>query len=313
MSGEGKGVAQSSCFLSILTPTYNRAHTLHRVHDSLLCQAEPDIEWLVVDCESTDGTAELIEAWSRSAPFPIRFLQQPRRSKASAVNFAAPQVRGELVTILDSDDALTDGALRLIRQEWSALAAEQRSRLAGLLFTCVDETGALVAPPFPRERMVCNSLDMIYRHRAGGERQGVQRAELLLDYPLPEGDAHIPMSVTWSRLARDYDFCCVNEPIRVYHVYDTGPRITGQRRPTKNFLGKREWMRAKLDYELPWFRYAPASFCDAAVQYVRASLHCGHSLGKQFADLRSPAARAFWMAAVPFGYGRYLRDRRRKP
>ena len=41
---------------TIFTPTYNRAHTLHRCFDSLSAQTLRDFEWIVVDDGSTDGT-----------------------------------------------------------------------------------------------------------------------------------------------------------------------------------------------------------------------------------------------------------------
>jgi glycosyltransferase involved in cell wall biosynthesis len=43
---------------TVFTPIYNRAHTLHRVYDSLRAQTLRDFEWIVVDDGSTDNTAE---------------------------------------------------------------------------------------------------------------------------------------------------------------------------------------------------------------------------------------------------------------
>ena len=45
---------------TVFTPTYNRAHTLHRVYESLNAQTFRDFEWLIVDDGSNDGTAELV-------------------------------------------------------------------------------------------------------------------------------------------------------------------------------------------------------------------------------------------------------------
>jgi glycosyltransferase involved in cell wall biosynthesis len=43
--------------ITIFTPTFNRAHTLHRVFDSLQAQTLKDFEWLVIDDGSTDDTS----------------------------------------------------------------------------------------------------------------------------------------------------------------------------------------------------------------------------------------------------------------
>jgi glycosyltransferase involved in cell wall biosynthesis len=49
--------------LTVFTPTYNRAHTLVRVFESLLCQTNCDFEWLIIDDGSSDETRKLVESW----------------------------------------------------------------------------------------------------------------------------------------------------------------------------------------------------------------------------------------------------------
>ncbi|MCE2923619.1 MAG: glycosyltransferase family 2 protein, partial [Roseomonas sp.] len=61
---------------TVFTPSYNRAHTIHRVYESLQQQTFRDFEWLVVDDGSTDNTKSIVEAWKKEAPFPIRYVWQ---------------------------------------------------------------------------------------------------------------------------------------------------------------------------------------------------------------------------------------------
>ena len=49
--------------LTVFTPTYNRAHTLGRTFASLCRQTCHDLEWLIIDDGSSDGTREMVEAW----------------------------------------------------------------------------------------------------------------------------------------------------------------------------------------------------------------------------------------------------------
>ena len=50
--------------LTVFTPTYNRAHTLRRVYESLCTQTHSgDFEWLVIDDGSTDFTRQLVESF----------------------------------------------------------------------------------------------------------------------------------------------------------------------------------------------------------------------------------------------------------
>lgn len=47
--------------LTIFTPAYNRAYTLHLCYESMLRQKNKDFEWLIVDDGSTDNTKELVK------------------------------------------------------------------------------------------------------------------------------------------------------------------------------------------------------------------------------------------------------------
>ena len=49
--------------LTVFTPTYNRAHTIERVYESLKAQTCDDFEWLVIDDGSTDNTKTLVESF----------------------------------------------------------------------------------------------------------------------------------------------------------------------------------------------------------------------------------------------------------
>ncbi len=68
---------------AICTSTYNRAHFLERVYQSLCNQTLRDFEWLVVDDGSTDGTAELVQPWLQESEFPIRYLRKENGGKTS--------------------------------------------------------------------------------------------------------------------------------------------------------------------------------------------------------------------------------------
>ena len=58
--------------LTIFTPTYNRAHILTKLYESLCVQTCKDFEWLVVDDGSTDNTRELVEEWEQEHIISVR-------------------------------------------------------------------------------------------------------------------------------------------------------------------------------------------------------------------------------------------------
>jgi glycosyltransferase involved in cell wall biosynthesis len=124
--------------VSVIVPTYNRAAVLPRALDSVLGQSGPDREVVVVDDGSTDDTRAVVER------FGVQYVRLERnRGVSGARNRGLDATSGEYVLLLDSDDALADGALaalyRRLRAEDDAccgLSAGYR-RLSGGLVTDV--------------------------------------------------------------------------------------------------------------------------------------------------------------------------------
>lgn len=86
--------------ISVIIPTYNRAHTLVRALDSVLTQTRPADEIIVVDDGSDDGTAELV---TRDYP-TVKLIEQQNRGVSAARNGGIEKTCGEWVALLDSDD-----------------------------------------------------------------------------------------------------------------------------------------------------------------------------------------------------------------
>lgn len=86
--------------VSVIIPTYNRAHTLPRALDSVLAQTCTADEIIVVDDGSTDETCDLL-----SQRYPqVTLIQQDNSGVSAARNRAIEVAQGEWLAFLDSDD-----------------------------------------------------------------------------------------------------------------------------------------------------------------------------------------------------------------
>ena len=90
--------------LSIVTPTYNRVHTLKDTLASVAGQTFKDIEHILVDNMSNDGTEALLREYQERAPYPVRYLREPDHGMYEAVNKGLKQATAEWTHILNSDD-----------------------------------------------------------------------------------------------------------------------------------------------------------------------------------------------------------------
>jgi glycosyltransferase involved in cell wall biosynthesis len=89
--------------VSVITPAYNVAPYIGETIESVLAQTFADLEMIIVDDGSTDGTWEVVSKYARRDP-RIRVLRQANGGISSARNHALHHASGEFVAILDSDD-----------------------------------------------------------------------------------------------------------------------------------------------------------------------------------------------------------------
>jgi len=126
--------------ISVITPCMNAAATLQETLDSVRDQRYPDVEHIVVDGGSTDGTLEVAEELARGGA-PIRVLHNPARVVATALNVGLRAARGKYVAQLDSDDEYTPSTLR---QSVAYLEAHPDCALAISYYDFIDDAGCAV-------------------------------------------------------------------------------------------------------------------------------------------------------------------------
>lgn len=205
-------------FITILTPTYNRASLLPRLFDSLLRQTNKDFEWIVVDDGSTDDTREVVANLKEKCggAFPMGYVYKANGGKHMAINIGAERARGELLFIADSDDLLTDDALETVANSWHDISDDKSfAGIAGLDITM--DTREMIGSGLPQEHIDCNAIDIRYRHHVTGDMKEVFRTEVLREFPFPEfaGERFCPEQLVWFRMARRYRLRYINKPIYI--------------------------------------------------------------------------------------------------
>lgn len=103
--------------VSVVMPAYNAAETIERSIRSALDQTLPDLEVIVVDDCSTDGTADLVSSL-RAGDDRLRLLRMPVNGGPSvARNAAIETAEGDWIALLDADDVWRPDRLEILRQE----------------------------------------------------------------------------------------------------------------------------------------------------------------------------------------------------
>lgn len=225
----------ASPFLSIVTPTYNRAHLLPACFESLKKQTDLDFEWIIVDDGSTDNTPEVVSAFKTDL-FPVVCVHKENGGKHTALNASYDHIRGKYVLILDSDDYLTEAAVGVVKAAW--MNWECQRSIAILTFLKGSDkndpncTGPIANEPVDilrYKRHVIHSTDCCE----------VIRSDVLKQYPFPvfEGERFLSECALWNRVALQYKCVYINEVIYICEYLEGGLTQSGRPMRIRNPRG----------------------------------------------------------------------------
>lgn len=136
-----------SASLSVVIPCYNAERYLASTVDSVLLQNGPDLEVVIVDDGSRDGSADLIRQRYGSTS-NVRLLQQANQGVAAARNHGVREARGEWIAFVDADDIWLPGKLRA---QMDLLSMEPEARMAYTAWQVWSSAAPLPTPDFLAE------------------------------------------------------------------------------------------------------------------------------------------------------------------
>jgi glycosyltransferase involved in cell wall biosynthesis len=294
---------------TIFIPTYNRAYCLGRALQSVADSTCQDLEVILIDDGSTDGTRELIAEWQQRAPFELRYIYQPNAGKASAHNRAVKAARGFMFLTLDSDDSLLPNALEQVLAQWESIPAERRAQFAGIGGLLMEDDGTISGTRYAGDVIDSDFLEIRSFGKMRGDKREAIRTEVLREYPYPmiPGEKHVRPDLILRRMAHKYKTRFINVPL-----------VIGRREPD-GISHNRRRLRARNPKGLHLAFLEEITLNDAYTdrrqlrrlhaRYVRFALHSGIGLSKQYREVKH---KLLWLAALPAGVGAWLGDELRR-
>jgi len=209
---------------SVITPTYNRAHTLHRVYESLQKQTDKDFHWIVIDDASTDDTADLIKKFIKNtSDFEISYYRMKNNmGKPDALNYGFQFCKEPITIIADSDDSFVENTIADLKAIWNLVNISENGKRIATVWTLVEnEDNNIVGEPFPynfwqvdlRERLLEKNRPV------KGEKWHSWRTEILKNKGmLSSTRTFVSEEATWHHINTKFDFLGINIVHRKYYT-----------------------------------------------------------------------------------------------
>jgi glycosyltransferase involved in cell wall biosynthesis len=262
---------------TVLTPAYNRPHTLGRVYESLKAQTFKDFEWLIVDDSTTNDVQAVVQPWLARPNTFVRYVKQKNSGKHIAHNNGVTQAQGELCIILDDDDTLTETALERFAHHWNSIPESERATFSGVAGLCTNyDTGELLGGKFPQDVLDSDTIAINYIYHLGDDRQGFTRTDILREHLFPTfgGEKYITEGIVWNRISRKYKIRFVNDIVCVKQ-YGMTKSIVGHLSRSPNATST--YYQEIMDAPYP-FSFMTRTKLHAG--YVRYALHAKRGLGQ---------------------------------
>ncbi len=97
--------------ISIITISYNSAKTIERTIKSVISQHYDNLEYIIIDGNSSDGTQKIIEKYKERISF---YISEPDKGISDAFNKGISYATGELICMINSDDVMSAGAAQRV-------------------------------------------------------------------------------------------------------------------------------------------------------------------------------------------------------
>ncbi|MCI5512051.1 MAG: glycosyltransferase family A protein [Oliverpabstia sp.] len=235
-------------FLTVFTPTYNRADTLLRTYESLCVQDCKDFIWLIIDDGSDDCTAQRIDSWKhKENGFEIQYIYKENGGMHTAHNTAYENIHTELNVCIDSDDKMAPGAVRKIKDTWKKIRSQG---YAGMIALDADFFGNIIGKGFP-VTMTDTTLGGYYAAGGWGDKKLIYRTDVIKSippYPVFPGEKYVGLVYKYMLVDQKYKLFVMDEVICEVEYQEDGSTKTMWEQYLKNPKGFAFLRNAAMQY-----------------------------------------------------------------
>lgn len=206
--------------VSVIIPVYNVLPYLAEAIDSVINQTYEDLEIIIIDDGSTDGSGDICEEYAQNDS-RIRVVHQENKGLSSARNIGLDAMTGEMVVFVDSDDACRPDYVEAMMKAMN----RDNSDLVVCRFTVHNTTGKMKRSERDRlyptaDKGIYTRIDALRLAADGTINPGVwnklYKSALWKDIRFPEGHVYENVDTTYRVVNLCSTVCVIDEPLYMY-------------------------------------------------------------------------------------------------
>ena len=100
--------------ISIVIPSYNKVEYIQETLESIVSQKYPNLEIIIQDGGSTDGTLEIIKKYAKKYPKIISWISKKDKGQVDAINKGLKKAKGDILAFINADDIYEKRVLEIV-------------------------------------------------------------------------------------------------------------------------------------------------------------------------------------------------------
>lgn len=239
--------------ITVITPTYNRAHLLPNAYKSLVNQTCHDFQWLVIDDGSTDNTKVIINNYiNENNNFEIEYHYKENGGKHTALNESHKYIKGEYCFVLDSDDILVSKAIEKIIKSWNCWKESAEVGRIIFLKAKISNPNEVICYA-KKENTPIDTVKNRYAGKLGIDCCDTFRTSIFTKYKFPifAGEKFIGEGSGWFPIELETKAVYINDPIYLCEYLDNGLTRLGRKMRIQNPLGGMYNSKMYMNSRLP--------------------------------------------------------------
>jgi glycosyltransferase involved in cell wall biosynthesis len=204
--------------ISIITPTLNQRQFIEQTIESVLNQNYPNLEYIVVDGGSQDGTIDLLKKYEKR----LRWISERDRGQADAINKGIRMSTGDIIAYLNSDDVYGPNTLHSVSRYFM-----NHPEILWLTGKCriIDEQNRMVRRLITRYKdflLKRFSYNLLLVTNPISQPATFWKRSVMDEFGLFDVEEHLVMDYEyWLRIGRKYMPLIADDYLASFRVYTT--------------------------------------------------------------------------------------------